>query len=342
MFRADWTLAALLLLHLLAPSAAAQEPVPKLYGVNVAGAEFGEQNLPGVMGADYLYPAVTSGYGHFAARGLTLFRLPVRWERLQPAAFGELSAADLRALVRSLDAVEAAGGKAIVDLHNFGRRHDAPLGAADAAMLADVWRRLAAELVGHPAMWGYELMNEPHDLPGGSAVWAELAQAATDAIRQVDRGAWVLVPGYSWQNGAEWPWRNPTLDVRDPSGRLIYAAHIYFDRDYSGRYRWGYEGEGARPERGAERVRPFLGWLAERGAIGMVTEYGVPDDDPRWLDLLAGFMDEIDRDARMVGGVYWAAGPWWGQYPLSVEPRGGAERPQLGVLARFPSRGQLP
>jgi endoglucanase len=339
---ADWTLVALLLLHLNAPTAVAQEPAPRLYGVNVAGAEFGERYLPGAMGSDYVYPAVASTYHHFTAQGLTLFRVPVRWERLQPSAFGDLSGPDVRALNRSLDLIDAAGGKAIVDLHNFGRYYDAPLGRDDAAKLADFWRRLAAELVGHPAVWGYELMNEPHDLPGGSAAWAELAQVATDAIRGRDVGTWVLVPGYSWQNAEEWPWRNPTLDVRDPSSRLIYAAHLYFDRDYSGRYAGSFDAEGASPERGAQRVRPFLTWLAERGATGMLTEYGVPDDDPRWLDLLARFLAEVDGHERIVGGAYWAAGPWWGSYPLSVEPRFGADRPQTDVLRRFPSRGYLP
>jgi endoglucanase len=51
----------------------------------------------------------------------------------------------------------------------------------------------------------------------------------------------------------------------------------------------------------------------------------VPDDDPRWLAVLDEFLAALQ--ANGVGGTYWAAGPWWGSYRLSVEPRDGRDRP---------------
>jgi endoglucanase len=52
-------------------------------GVNLAGAEFGEGSLPGTYGVNYIYPN-NNEVGYFLDRGLNTFRLPFRWERLQP------------------------------------------------------------------------------------------------------------------------------------------------------------------------------------------------------------------------------------------------------------------
>lgn len=213
---------------------------------------------------------------------------------------------------------------------------------ADAPKLEDVWSKLAATFSSHPALYGYELMNEPHDLPEGSAGWAYLAQAATNAIRRHDSAHYVLVPGYSWQNARFWRDNNETLNITDPADKLLYAAHLYFDRDYSGTYARSYGADRAYPMIGADRVQPFLDWLAAYGKKGIVTEYGVPDDDRRWNTVLDNFLAKLDGNANVVGGTYWAAGPWWGTYRLSVEPTYNADgtttdRPQMAVLQMHPT-----
>jgi endoglucanase len=181
-------------------------------------------------------------------------------------------------------------------------------------------------------------MNEPHDLPEGSDSWAALSQAATDAIRKSDNASWILIPGYGWQTARFWPQNNASLNVSDPSGRILYAAHQYFDADYSGSYSRTYDADETYAAIGVDRVRPFLDWLAARNAQGILTEYGVPDSDSRWLTVLDGFLTALDADPRIVGGTYWASGPWWGTYPLSVEPRAGIDRPQMSVLQRHGTR----
>lgn len=49
-------------------------------GVNVAGGEF-SQNLPGEYGRDYAYPEPAT-VAYFAAKGMNIIRVPVRWERI--------------------------------------------------------------------------------------------------------------------------------------------------------------------------------------------------------------------------------------------------------------------
>lgn len=310
----------------------------KLFGVNESGGEFAPSVLPGALNSTYVYPNDPNRDRYFVDHGLRLLRLPVLWERLQPTPFGPLASADVTAIRASLDAAQAAGQLVILDLHNYGRYYNAPLGRGDATRFANLWRQLAQTFGNHPALYGYELMNEPHDLPEGSDGWAALAQTATDAIRQVDRSGWVLVPGYDWQGAWTWPQQNPSLAIQDPAGRLLYAAHQYFDNDGSGTYARGYEAESAYPTIGADRLRPFLDWLAAHNARGILTEYGVPGHDGRWLNVLDRFLDALNASPVIQGGTYWAAGPWWGNYPLSVEPSNGNDAPQLDVLSRYRSR----
>jgi hypothetical protein len=48
----------------------------------------------------------------------------------------------------------------------------------------------------------------------------------------------------------------------------------------------------------------------------------------------AGFLRELDRDG--MDSCYWAAGEWWGDYPLSLQPRKDFTEPapQLALLTR--------
>ncbi|MFN0071880.1 MAG: glycoside hydrolase family 5 protein, partial [Chloroflexota bacterium] len=224
----------------------------KQFGVSIAGADFAESRLPGTRNTDYIYAADASRQQYLATRGQKLIRIPFRWERVQRTAFGPLWTDDIAGLRAMLDAAAAAGQVAILDMHNYARYYDVPLTRADAAKLNDVWQKLAHEFRGHPALFGYEIMNEPHTLPEGSSAWADLAQAATTAIRKEDSNAWVLVPGYAWQGAWYWPQNNASLNVTDPAGRMLYAAHQYFDRDGSGTYGSGFDQEGAYPAIGVD------------------------------------------------------------------------------------------
>ena len=130
-----------------------------------------------------------------------------------------------------------------------------------------------------------------------------------------------------------WKQNNDKLVLKDPSDNLVYEAHQYFDRDSSGTYRQSYDQGGATPNLGVERLGPFVEWLKEHKVRGFIGEFGVPDNDPRWLVVLDNFLAAMKQNG--IGGTYWAAGPWWGDYPLSAEPRKGKDRPQMEVLELY-------
>lgn len=298
-------------------------------GVNLAGAEFGFV-FPGTYEVDYTYPR-TSELDYFNAKGLPLIRFAFSWERLQRSLYKPFDATELARVRKVVDAAEARGMKIILDPHNFARYHGDQIGskAVPIAAFEDFWRRLALEFKDHPGVWAYGVMTEPFDM---DANWATSAQAAINAIRKVDGDTLLLVPGDQWSNAEWWPDANPGFPVSDPSDNMLYDGHIYFDKDYSGHYDLAYAKDGAYPLIGVDRLRPFVEWLRATGSHGIVTEFGIPDDDPRWnvvLDLAMAYMD-----INSLGGTYWAAGPWWDDYPLSVEPRNGKDRPQMEVLLR--------
>lgn len=73
-------------------------------------------------------------------------------------------------------------------------------------------------------------------------------------------------------------------------------------------------------------------WLKRYNKRGLLGEYGVPDDDPRWLETLENLLIYL-RD-NGVPGTYWSAGPRWGDYKLAVQPSNNytVDRPQMSVL----------
>lgn len=321
---------------LLAAVASAADEIPPssaspatMIGVNLAGAEFGK--VPGQHGRDYGYPGAAS-FDYFKARGLTLIRLPFKWERIQPALMGPLDDAELKRLDATVALARERDMVLLLDLHNYGNYGKAALGtdALPNAALADVWKRLAEHFANERAVFAYGLMNEP---VGAKERWPAAAQAAIDAIRTVDTHHTISVCGGGFSGAHAWKRASAGFPLRDPASNLVYEAHQYFDRDHSGAYKQGYDDSGACPTTGVQRLQPFIAWLQANHARGFLGEFGVPGDDPRWLEVLDHTLAELK--ANGIGGTYWAAGPRWGPYPLSVEPRDGRDRPQMEVLTLY-------
>lgn len=305
-------------------------------GINLSGAEFGD--IGARYGWGYIYPD-NGSLDYFKANGVTLIRLPVRWERLQPIAMGALDEDELGRLRDMLDRADARGLKLIVDLHNYGRFGSDALGSAalPSAALADFWKKIAIRLSSHRALVGYGLMNEPHDMPSATA-WPTAAQLAVDAIRTVDGAKRIYVAGDGWSSAQSWEATNGKLAIKDPADNFRYEAHQYFDANNTGTYQNSYDTDGTYASIGADRLQSFIAFLKRTGAKGFIGEYGAPADDPRYLTVLDTFL----RTATAAGidTAYWSAGPWWGGYKLSVQPEGSTDKPQMAVLRRYMENGK--
>jgi aryl-phospho-beta-D-glucosidase BglC (GH1 family) len=307
-------------------------------GLNIAGGEFG--GLGGKHGKQYHYPTY-SELQFYKDKGVDLIRLPFTWERVQHALGGPLdTSGDLALLKQVLVDAAKLGLDVIIDNHNYGRFKGVALGAAGGptpAQFADFWKKMAVELKDYPALVGYDLMNEPNRMPTAT-IWKESAQAATDAIRTVDMVNTIIVEGDHWAGADDWATSsNAKLIIDDPANNIVYQAHLYLDRDGSGKYRGSYDAEGAYPNIGPDRLKGFVDWLNDNGLKGMIGEFGVPSDDLRWIEAQKKMLDYMV--ANGLDGTAWAGGAWWStDYEMYTARPGKADSAFGNLLEKYYGR----
>ncbi|GHU68662.1 hypothetical protein FACS189413_06100 [Bacteroidia bacterium] len=302
------------------------------FGVNMSGGEFGGSPL---------YPDNEVDWTYYEEKGLNLIRLPFKWERVQAQVGGALSA-DVPKLKQIVEIANRKGMQVMLDMHNFGRGKanvtDYIIGETSnvtIAHFADVWRKLATEFREYH-LWGYDIMNEPHDM--GSVDWFDIAQATINAIREVDAETPIVIEGNGWASADRWPdVSNSLKNLVDPSDRLIFQAHCYFDADASGTYKGSYTIEvGNNHQVAITRLSHFVNWLKTNNKIGVIGELGCPGDDERWLTMLDGACAYLKENN--VSLTYWSGGRHWGSYAMNIHPDKAdmtKERPQMAVLEKY-------
>lgn len=312
-------------------------------GVNLSALENGHR-IPGAANVDYALPTAAE-FDFLRSKNLTLVRLPFKWERLQPIRSGPLDRTYLGYTRAAVAKAAAHGMKIVLDCHNYGGYGTDKIGGGVVtnANLADLWSRLAAAFTGNSAIAGYDIMNEPSDMPSLSS-WPAAAQAAINAIRAVDTETPIYVEGNNYSSAFTWIEQNPTLhQLEDPSHLLVFSAHTYLDRDSSGtHYNWSKEVDAGdqltgRPldtNIGVRRVAGFVKWLRQHGLNGDIGETGAGQDDPNWLVALDKEIDFLRHNN--VTFIYWNLGPYYTSYPYSIEPDlTGIDKVQVAVLTKY-------
>jgi aryl-phospho-beta-D-glucosidase BglC (GH1 family) len=297
--------------------------------VNLSGAEYGK--VDGLHGRDYTWPS-TKTLDYYNRKGIRLIRLPFKWERIQPVAMGPLADKELAFLDATIAACRERRMGLLIEPHNYCRYYGKLVGGDEVSgeALKDLWTKLAARYANEPAVVAYDLMNEPH---GTKGTWSKTAQLAVDGVRASDMKKLILVPGDSWSGAHSWVKANANLNITDPGNNFAYEAHQYFDRDNSGTYKKSYEEEKANPDVGVQRLEAYIAWLKERKARGFLGEFGVPRDDPRWIEVLDHFVAKLKAEG--IGGTYWGGGSWFGENHLSMDAaKDGTDRPQMAVMVK--------
>src|SRR3954452_2143970 len=313
-----------------------------LIGVNLAGDEFGPpydnngqptgKPDPGVFGTEYTYPTHAE-IDYYAAKGMSVVRLPFLWERIQPTQAGALDAAELGRLD---DVVSYATGKGIkieIELHDYGFGFGGEIGPQTPnASFADVWGKLAGHFTSNPGVI-FGLMNEPHVQT--AAEWLVSANAAIAAIRAAGAMQEILVPGTGWDGG--WSWTLPATNnadvmgpgVVDPAHNFAFEVHQYLDSDSSGTHPGVVS-----PTIGVERLTAITQWAEANSHRLFLGEIGV-DTQATSLVALDNTLNFIKQHTNVWQGVtYWAGGPWWGNYMFSIEPQNGVDKPQISILVQ--------
>lgn len=307
---------------------------PEYVGVNLAGAEFGSSHLPGTYNKDYTYPT-KSEVDYFISKGMNIFRLTFKWERLQINAYENLNSAELSRIKNLTDYISSKDGYVILEPHNYARYYDDIIGTDDlpVEIFEDFWSKLSAEFKNNPNVI-FGIMNEPYGMT--TELWLEDANAAITAIRSTEAVNLILVPGNAYTGAHSWnanwygtPNGQAMLNVADPCENYAFEVHQYFDDNSSGTSETCVS-----TSIGSSRLKDFTAWLRKYEKRGFLGEFGISPNET-CMKALDNMLYYIDANTDVwLGWTYWAAGPWWGDYMYSIEPKNGTDRPQMAILEK--------
>lgn len=301
--------------------------LPFLSGVNASGAEFV---------TNWRYPD-KENIDYYLSQGMRLIRLPIAWVRVQPELGGELDKDHLRELDRILTQVAEADAWLVIDLHDYMRRNGQVVGApgapADAAHLADFWRRMALRYGNHPQVI-FNLMNEPHDMP--SALNLANQNHAIAAIRATGADNIVLVSGNHYSGAHSFLWSdNPAwmAQVEDKADNFAFDLHQYLD-------------EGSRgispfciPGSGATALVAATDWLRANDRQALLGEFNAGPGERCAAELRDLLAHVAANDDVWIGWAYWAGGGLWRGAnptdPFTLDPSLTGTIPQMEVLRPF-------
>ena len=306
----------------------------RLLGVNLSGAEFAHERLPGVVNKDYVYPT-HKDLVYFRGLGMNMVRVPFRWERIQRQANAPLDSSELEQLRRVVTWAKELNLCVLLDLHNYGSFNGRVVGSAElpAAAFIDVWLRLH-QAFDDPSATAFGLMNEPAEM--SVPQWMKIAQQTVLALRKAGARNLLLVGSGRWSGAHEWEKTydgvsaaNEFRKFTDPLNNFAIELHQYADPNYSGTGTACID---------ATRIRDIMAqvttWSKQEKKRFFLGEFGVAAS-AECLATLRTLVESMQDGEAWLGWTYWTAGPWWGSYPFSIEPGEGPEAPQLSVLRSF-------
>lgn len=148
------------------------------------------------------------------------------------AEYDRWLAGRLDELDQALAACQRYGLKVVVDMHSppGGRYENGDIALFHEPLFQDhwvaLWERIARRYQGHPAIWGYDLINEPVQhtpSPAGVADYLGAQARAARAIRAIDRDRPIFIEANESDSAAGYAELEPIAGVSN----LIYQLHVY-------------------------------------------------------------------------------------------------------------------
>ncbi len=232
-------------------------------------------------------------------------------ERLVPNQLtGSFDAAYLKNLTDTVNFITNAGAWAILDPHNFGRYYGNII--TDTAAFGSFWSKVATQYASNSRVV-FDTNNEYHDMD--QTLVFNLNQAAITAIRAAGATSqYIFVEGNSYSGAWVWSQNNNNLAaLTDPQNKLVYEMHQYLDSDGSGT-----STACVSTTIGAQRVADATNWLRTNGKLGFLGEFaGGANADCNTA--VTGLLNHLqDNSDVWLGALWWAGGPWWGNYIYSL------------------------
>lgn len=306
----------------------------QFFGVNESGAEFGEKVIPGVKGKEYIWPN-TANIDILIGKGMNTFRVGFLMERLIPTQMtGSLDAAYFADLKSTVDHITSKGAFAVLDPHNYMRYYGNVI--TDTTAFQAWWKTVASQFAGNSKVI-FDCNNEPHDMPSVDLV-VNLNQACINGIRSAGATSqYIFAEGTSWSGAHSWVSAgNGALSaLTDPQNKVIYEMHQYLDSDSSGT-----STACVSSTIGVERLQSATAWLRSNGKKGIIGEFA-GGANSQCKTAVEGVLAHIAANSDVwTGALWWAAGPWWGDYMYSLEPTSGiAYNYYMDTLTKYAGNG---
>lgn len=302
----------------------------KLNGVNLAGAEFNTGAIPGVLWKNFVFPT-TSQLEYYRDKGIKSIRLPITWNRMQSEPFANLEKNYLAEVKKIADFSEKNGICLIIDLHNYGKFKGQPLTsyANYDTIFTDFWLKISKEFKQDSVAFG--LMNEPAYI--ALSTWRDLAQNTINTLRNNRVSNVILVSGGGWSGAHSWFSGMPSnaklfSNLTDPMNRLYIEMHQYADSNYSGT-----KSDCISSDKMLLILKSVTNWADENRKRLWLGEFGFAST-PECLNTMTAMVDFMNSSKVWAGWSYWAGGAWWGNYPFSIEPSAGVDKPQMTILQK--------
>jgi len=128
------------------------------------------------------------------------------------------------------------GIKVAVDLHMppGGRGPDGEMNMfyepEYAEHFIDCWRKIALRFKGHPSLYGYDIINEPHHTysPANGLGYIELQEKAARAVREIDPDTPIIMESNKWDAPDAFA-SMPAIGLKD----VIYEVHLYAPMEFT-------------------------------------------------------------------------------------------------------------
>ena len=171
------------------------------------------------------------------------FQIARNWHKVDDnrdlAEYGAWVDRRLDNLANVLEWAQARGMKICVDLHALpgGKHGERPGQPQEMAMFTedeyadafiDTWRRIATRFKGHPALYGYDLVNEPTQRRPVKHNYWELQRRAAEAIREIDPDTPIVFAANLASRADAFRYLSPIA-----MDNVIYQAHVYIPGIYT-------------------------------------------------------------------------------------------------------------
>ncbi|CAG8973257.1 hypothetical protein HYALB_00000018 [Hymenoscyphus albidus] len=290
----------------------------KFFGVNEAGAEFGETVFPGIAGKTYQWPS-TASIGTLMSKGMNTFRIPFLLERMTSGSLNaKLDTTYLSDLKKVVSFITEKGGYAVIDAHNYGRYHGNII--TSTADFKTFWGNLAKEFAGNEKTI-FDCNNEFHDME--NSLVAQLDQACIDGIRGAGASKqYIFVEGNVWTSAGGWVKSgngDSLKSLTDPSNKIIYEMHQYLDPNSGGKV-----AECASTTIGKDSIIKATAWLKENGKKGVIGGYA-GGANSQCKQAVMGMLDAmVAANDVWMGALWWGGGALWkDDYVYKLEPPSG-------------------